>query len=234
MLFQEYFDIISKSYSTVSVLADKNGGTVIRLRNKQIKRDMILKKYISPVPAYDFLKNIRHRNLPEVYDAVTLEDAAVVLEEYVDGVTVAQVLESGLYTYHGAKKILLGVCSALITLHGMGIIHRDIKPENVMIDTLGTVKLIDLGASRRYDPNRSRDTEVLGTIGYASPEQMGIAQCDERTDIYAMGVLLNVMLTGEHPSKKLAKGRAGRIVLKCTQIDPDSRYQSVEKLMRAI
>jgi len=80
VLFQEYFDIISKSYSTVSVLSNKNGGTVIRLRNKQIKRDMILKKYISPVPAYDFLENIRHRNLPEVYDAVTLEDAAVVLD----------------------------------------------------------------------------------------------------------------------------------------------------------
>lgn len=112
----------------------------------------------------------------------------------------------------------------MTVLHANGFVHRDIKPENIMITNNGTVKLIDFNASRIYDKNKSSDTISLGTIGYASPEQLGINQSDARTNIYALGVLLNVMLTGEHPSKRLAKSRAGKIVLKCTQINPNKRF----------
>jgi serine/threonine protein kinase len=76
--------------------------------------------------------------------------------------------------------------------------------------------------------------EILGTDGYASPEQLGIAPTNSRTDIYAMGVLLNAMLTGQHPSRVLAKGKVGRIVLRCTQIDPGSRYQTAKQLMNSL
>lgn len=230
----EFLSGIKSLYHTVSVLADKNGATVYRLRSKEHGRDIVLKRHTTPIPAYDILKTLRHDNLPEVYDALTLEDGQIVLEEFVHGLTVAQVLEGGLYTYGGAKKVLCGVCAALMTLHSFGIIHRDVKPENIMITDGGGVKLIDFGASRRVSAGKSADTTVLGTIGYASPEQMGITQCDERADIYAMGVLLNVMLTGEHPSRHLARGRAGAIVRRCTQIHPEGRYQSAEKLMNAL
>lgn len=70
----------------------------------------------------------------------------------------------------------------------------------------------------------------MGTVGYASPEQLGLSQSDPRTDIYAVGVMLNVMLTGKHPSEQLARGRAGRIVRRCTRINPDERYQSAAAL----
>ena len=103
-----------------------------------------------------------------------------------------------------------------------------------MISQDGTVKLFDLDASRQVVSGVRKDTEVLGTIGYAPPEQFGLSQSDARSDIYAIGVLLNVMLTGEHPSCKLAKGKAGRIVKKCTMIDPDSRYPTAEKLLQAL
>ena len=129
---------------------------------------------------------------------------------------------------------MYGVCNAVETLHSLGIIHRDIKPENVMIDTKGKVKLIDLNASRQYEEHKTSDTVILGTLGYASPEQLGLSQSDTRTDIYALGVLLNVMLTGEHPSRKLTDGKAKKIVLKCTQIDPNSRFSTVEKLAQAL
>ena len=82
--------------------------------------------------------------------------------------------------------------------------------------------------------NASRDTVILGTVGYASPEQLGVSQSDARTDIYAAGVLLNVMLTGEHPSVRLASGRLGQIVEKCTAISPSHRYSTAEKLAQAL
>ena len=104
----------------------------------------------------------------------------------------------------------------------------------VIIEKNGRVVLVDFNASRVYAPETSADTVVLGTLGYAPPEQFGISQSDEKSDIYAVGVLLNVMLTGKHPSEALAKGKAGKIVLKCTQIDPQSRFKSVEKLIEAL
>ena len=87
----------------------------------------------------------------------------------------------------------------------------------------------DFNAARRIS-NNGKDTVIMGTVGYASPEQLGVGESDARTDIYAVGVLLNVMITGKHPSEKLAKGKAGRIIRKCTSVNPDERYQSAEKL----
>ena len=102
-----------------------------------------------------------------------------------------------------------------------------------MINKDGRVVLIDFNASRKVS-SVGKDTVVMGTVGYASPEQLGIAQSDMRTDIYALGVMINVMLTGKHPSEELAKGKAGRIVRKCTNISPDKRYQSVLQLSQAM
>lgn len=102
-----------------------------------------------------------------------------------------------------------------------------------MIDTDGRVVLIDFDASRRVS-NNGKDTQIIGTVGYAAPEQLGLAQSDARTDIYATGVLMNVMLTGLHPTQQFARGRMGRIIRKCTHINPNERFQSAEKLSRAL
>ena len=120
-----------------------------------------------------------------------------------------------------------------MVLHGKGIVHRDVKPENVIVSPSGRVVLVDFNASRIMKAS-GKDTVVLGTVGYASPEQMGVSKSDNRTDIYAAGVMLNVMLTGKHPSEKMAKGRAGKIVRKCTFVSPEERFQSAEKLKKAL
>ena len=75
---------------------------------------------------------------------------------------------------------------------------------------------------------------VAGTKGFAAPEQYGLSQSDGRADIYALGVLLNIMLTGEHPSRKLAGGRMGRIVQRCTRVNPEKRYKNILHLMEAL
>ena len=101
-----------------------------------------------------------------------------------------------------------------------------------MIDSNGNVKLIDFDAARLYKPYQSKDTQAIGTMGYAAPEQYGINQTDERTDIYAIGVLMNVMLTGKPPEIRLYNGRLKRVIVKCTQTIPDNRYQNVKELKR--
>ena len=226
----EMFEVIKKEYSIVKILSNKNECKIFQLRHKTSNCDIVLRQYCSAIEAYNFLKNIRHDNLPDVYDTYILDDGQLVLEEFISGITVADVLEGGKYTYAGARKIISSLCDVLSFLHSVNIVHRDIKPENVMITDKGTVKLIDFNASRVYKSESKADTVILGTVGYASPEQYGLVQSDSRADIYALGILLNVMLTGVHPSERLAKGRAGKIVLKCTQIDPNKRYQTAEKL----
>lgn len=220
-------------YSPVSELRSKNDCKVLRLRHKASGKDMVLRSFPENLDAYEVLCGIRCENLPEIYDVIRLEDGQIVFEEYIDGLTVAQALEVGKYRYRGAKKVLFGLCQALKVLHDRGLVHRDVKPENVMIGNDGRVVLIDFDASRRVS-DAQKDTVILGTVGYASPEQLGITQSDARTDIYATGVMLNVMLTGKHPTEMFAKGRGGRIVRKCTALNPDDRYRSAEKLALAL
>ena len=220
-------------FQLVSVLSEKNGCQVLRLRHKQTGKDLVLRSFPKPVEAYELLCGIHCENLPLVYDVIPTRDGQIVLEEYIDGLTVAQVLQTGLYRPQGAAKVMAGVCGALTVLHNLGITHRDVKPENVVIGPRGRVVLIDLNASRLESP-APKDTVVMGTVGYASPEQLGLSQSDARTDIYAAGVLLNVMLTGKHPTQGYAKGRAGAVVRKCTALNPDDRYQSAQKLYESI
>lgn len=230
---EEYIEKILNIYSIVSILSQKNGCEVLRIRNKNNGKDLVLRSLPKSLDAYAKMQKIRFINLPEIYDVLELDDGQIVLEEYIDGITAAQVMEIGEYRNRGIKKVLFGVCDALTVLHDRGIIHRDVKPENVMIESSGRVVLIDFNAARiKSDANK--DTVILGTVGYAPPEQLGLSQTDARTDIYAAGVLYNVMLTGQHPSIAIAPGKAGRIVRKCTAVNPNERYQSAAELWSAL
>lgn len=229
MTRETYLAELFNTYSLVSALSNKNECQVLRLRNKLQQKDLILRSFPKAIVAYEELYSIKCENLPLIYDVINLEDGQIVLEEFIEGITISEVMESGKYHYFGVRKVLRSVCHALTVLHERNLVHRDVKPENVIIDKNGRVVLIDFNASRKISAT-SRDTVVMGTVGYASPEQLGVTQSDARTDIYAVGVLLNVMVTGKHPSEKIAKGKTGYIVRKCTNVNPDDRYQTTEKL----
>lgn len=226
---EEFIQKVLERFSLVAVLSEKNECRVLRLRNKATGQDLVLRSFPKHLDAYEVLCAIRCSNLPEIYDAIDMDDGQIVLEEYIDGITVADVMQTGKYRYWGAKRIVGEVCNALMVLHERGIVHRDIKPENVMIEKSGRVVLIDFNASR-LESSAKKDTVIMGTVGYASPEQLGLSQTDARTDVYAAGVLYNVMLTGQHPSISIAPGKAGRIVRKCTAVNPDERYQTAAEL----
>ena len=101
-----------------------------------------------------------------------------------------------------------------------------------MITSGGIVKIIDFDAARIFKQGKSADTKIIGTVGYAAPEQMGLAQSDERTDIFAVGILMNVMLTGEHPGRRMYKGKLAKIIEKAIRVDPLKRFANTSELKK--
>lgn len=106
--------------------------------------------------------------------------------------------------------IAMQICKILMELHGMNppIIHRDIKPANVMIMPEGVVKLLDFSVAKAENITKKRDTVLLGTSGFAAPEQYGFSASTPQTDIYVMGVLMNLMLTRKMPSEGDSRRKA--------------------------
>ncbi len=180
---------------------------------------------------FRILKGVKVPNFPAIYDVCSCEKHLLILESYVEGKTLADILAHNPPTPKQAMKYSLQICEALSFLHSKQIIHRDIKPDNVIITPEDNAVLIDLSASRLLTDNERKDTVSLGTVGYAAPEQYGIHQSTPPTDIYALGVLINEVMLGCHPTIKTPTGKLGRIIKKCTETQIYNRYQTVDKLM---
>ncbi|HBM99239.1 MAG TPA: serine/threonine protein kinase [Ruminococcus sp.] len=226
--------VLSEQYQLVKVLKNTEKTQICVLQHKELRKRLVKRSIEGTGDVYFVLRNRFHPNISNVYEVFKRESGVTVLEEYIDGQTVSEYLSDDLYTPSGVKSVVSSLCDALEFLHSYKIIHKDIKPENVMVDNMGNVKLIDFDAARIYKPYQNKDTKIIGTTGYAAPEQYGINQTDERTDIYALGVLMNVMLTGSPPEIKLYNGKLKKVILKCTQTVPNNRYQSVKELKKFI
>lgn len=232
-IYSGLMDSVDKEYDTVRILKQSERGTVSAVRHRQSGTRYVFRRFTGNGDVYRKLLTVSCPNLPKIYEVGEANGETAILEEYIQGDTLACLLAGDLLDTKTAKSVARQVCSALWTLHSMEIVHRDIKPENVMLRGREAV-LIDFDASRVFKHERENDTQILGTMGYAAPEQYGISQSDSRADIYSLGVLLNIMLTGQHPSRELAAGRMGRIVQKCTMTNPQKRYKDVLRLMEAL
>ena len=232
-IYQYLLSSIDLEYETVKTIKNSERGCVSLLQNKQNGTRFIFRHYQGSGEVYRKLLSVSCPNLPKIMEAAEQNGMVAVLEEYIQGDSLAFLLAGACLTPAEARKITFQLCNALWVLHSLGAVHRDIKPENVIVRGSEAV-LIDFDASRIFKNGTNQDTQILGTTGYAAPEQYGITQTDERADIYSLGVLLNIMLTGKHPSKELASGRLGRIVQKCTMVNPKKRYKSVLYLMEAL
>ena len=232
-IYQYLLSSIDAEYETVKTIKNSERGCVSLLQNKQNGTRFIFRHYQGSGEVYRKLLSVSCRNLPKIMEVAERDGMVAVLEEYIQGDSLAFLLAGACLTPAQARKITFQLCNALWVLHSLGAVHRDIKPENVIVRGSEAV-LIDFDASRIFKSGTNQDTQILGTTGYAAPEQYGITQTDERADIYSLGVLLNIMLTGKHPSKELASGKLGRIVQKCTMVNPKKRYKSVLYLMEAL
>ena len=115
----------------------------------------------------------------------------------------------------------------LSELEKVNIVHRDITPKNILISSDNVVKLIDFGISRKTKEGRTKDTTILGTAGYAAPEQFGFMQTDIRSDIYSVGVVFHEMLTGKMPEgNKCICYDYKEFIQKCINISPENRFQT--------
>ena len=177
---------------------------------------------------YSSLKAMGKSLWPEVIYCAEDEASTIVVEEFINGESFEELLANERYlTEARAKELLLQLCDGLIMLHKVGIIHRDIKPSNIILQAVGGhdfVRLIDYDAARTVKEDQREDTRLLGTKGYAPPEQYGYGQTDQRSDIYSLGITFQEMLGPDY------KGWLKAILQKCTEVDARSRYQSVAEL----
>ena len=210
MLYHWLEDVLRDEYEQLRVLKESPRGSVRLIRHRATGKQFILRQFTGNAEVYQKLLGYSCQNLPETLEVVVDGEKALVIEEFIEGDTLDFLLEGALFTPQETKEIVTQLCQALWVLHSMAAVHRDIKPD------------------------QKAGTQVLGTTGFAAPEQYGLSQSDVRTDIYALGVLMNVMLTGEHPSKRLAEGRMGRVIERCTRVNPEKRYKDVLHLMREL
>lgn len=181
----------------------------------------------------DFLMYISdnpHKNFPVI--AEVCDDYYTM--EYIEGVSLSDLVNDSPLSQSVAKEYMLQLLDATELMHKFKIVHRDIKPENIIVTNDGIIKLIDFDISRKIITSKNCDTHLLGTAGYAAPEQYGFTQTDERSDIYAIGIVYNFMLTGKAPLEKSIFGETGKIISKCTRLDKEYRYKSIERLRRDI
>lgn len=196
------------------------------------------KKYIRKilniydVDVYRYLMDNPIPNMPRLYAVCEGDNNLVIIEEYIEGKTLSEILEDGGMDSAEAVQIAKSICYIIKNLHALSkpIIHRDIKPSNIIISESGEAYLIDINVAKWYKPGEIEDTKLLGSLYYAAPEQFGYGYTasSEKSDIYALGILLNVMITGKFPKEKKADGEVWNLIEKCISFNPDDRYTDSE------
>ena len=198
----------------------------------------------------DILKRLNHPHLPSIIDVIDRDDTFLIVMDYIEGKSLDHWLKKdGAQPQEKVVEWAKQICDVLGYLHSRKppIIYRDLKPANVMLKPDGQIMIIDFGTAREFKETSIEDTSCLGTQGYAAPEQYGgHGQTDARTDIYTLGATMYHLLTGHNPSlppyemypirrwnPALSSGLE-KIVLKCTQRNPNDRYQNCAELMYAL
>jgi serine/threonine-protein kinase len=147
-------------------------------------------------------KKLNHPGVVRMFDSSDMDQLCIVMEWVDDGFLRGILTKEGKISPERATRIAIGVCDALEYIHGQGVVHRDLKPENIMVSPQDRTKLIDFGISACEGARRltfSKLSNAMGTPDYISPEQIKRSRMDGRADVYALGVILFEMLTGQTP-----------------------------------
>lgn len=197
---------------------------------------------------------LEHPNIVNIYDVGSENFVHYIVMEYVEGITLKTYIEKkGQISFKEAVSIAIQVGRGIEAAHNKHIIHRDIKPQNIIISTEGKVKVTDFGIARVANTN-TINSDVMGSVHYASPEQARNGFVDGKSDIYSLGIVMYEMVTGrvpfdgestvavaiQHLQEEMVVPSAyapslpvsiEKIILKCTQKSPDRRYNSISDLL---
>lgn len=220
----------------------------IRKNDNDQKTNVVIKGLLTEA---NLMKRLDHPSLPRIVDIIDTGYTLYIVMDYIEGESLDKILKA-----HGAQpqeRVIdwaKQLCATLGYLHSQTppIIYRDMKPSNIMLKPEGnTLKLFDFGIAKEYKEDKKGDTTLLGTRGYAAPEQFDRdRQSDARTDIYCLGATLYHLVTGHSPTEPPYEilpirtwnpnlsGGLERIIMKCTRVNPDERYQNCEELMYAL
>ncbi|MDO8703458.1 MAG: serine/threonine-protein kinase [Sulfuricaulis sp.] len=261
--------VLATRYELLDNLGEGGMGLVYRVRDRETNEILAL-KLLRPEIARDpammerfkdeirLARRITHKNVSRIYDFNRVDGLAYITMEYVDGESLrAYLVRAGKMIPERVIDLARQIASGLGEAHARGVIHRDLKPENVMLARDGMVKLMDFGIARALGGNTTTTQTVIGTPGYMAPEQSLGKAVDQRTDLYALGLILYECLTGRRafsgatpvevalkqlkerplpPRKFMASTPAHleAIVLRCLEKEPVRRFASAAELQRAL
>ena len=204
---------------------------VVLVKNLETDEHYV-KKYLGfyDRSVFDYLMSHPIAHIPMIREVMESDNCLIVIEEYIKGRTVSEILDAGSLDAEKSLSIAVQLCRILMDLHSLDkpIVHRDIKPSNVVVTDKQEVYLIDINASKWINKEAVEDTRLIGTQYYAAPEQYGFGfrASTDKTDIYALGILLNKMLTGKYPKEEMAPEPFGHIIKKCISFEQADRYDA--------
>lgn len=192
-------------YEELTTLGNHNH---IYLIKHKLSGEIFVKKVLSrfSLDVYKQLRDLQISGIPKIHDLILENNSLILIEDYIHGQTLEQLLEEQTtLVYSDALAIMRKLCDVLKSLHTLTppIIHRDLKLSNIILTSENLVYIVDFDTARYYESGQEQDTELLGTKEYAPPEQYGFGQSDARSDIYALGIIFNRLLTGEYPKHQL-------------------------------
>lgn len=228
----DYSQKLALSY--YKVIATLNESHHIFLVQHQETHKIFIKKILT-VYNIDIYKQLSEHpvcGIPQIIDFYEDEHRLILIENYISGQSLEDIIHTTDFDLSTVIHYALELCTILHELHHMHppIIHRDIKPSNIIITEYNHVVLLDFNAAKHFSPSSTNDTILLGTKGYAAPEQYGFGSSSPKTDIYAFGILLKE-LTSSFMDVPLA---FTKIIEKCIEINPSDRYDTVTDLENAL
>jgi len=207
-------DVLGGRYEILQLLGEGGMGAVYKVSDRELGRPVAL-KVIRPELASNpailarfkqellLAHQVTHRNVVRVYDLGESGGVKFITMEFVEGTDLRSLLlRHGKYSPEEAVETIRQICLALQAAHSVGVIHRDLKPQNVMRDNAGRILVMDFGLARSLESDGMTQTGALvGTMEYMSPEQALGKELDQRSDIFALGLIFFELLTGNVPYK---------------------------------
>lgn len=260
---------LATRYEVLDSLGEGGMGLVYRVRDRETAEILAL-KLLRPEIARDpammerfkdeirLARRITHKNVSRIYDFNRVDDLVYITMEFVDGESLRAYLKrAGKLSPERVVDVARQIAAGLGEAHARGVVHRDLKPENVILARDGLVKLMDFGIARALGGNTTTPQTVIGTPGYMAPEQSQGKSVDQRTDLYALGLILYECLTGRRafagatpvevalkqikerpvPPRQLLSATPPHleaIVMRCLEKEPSRRFASAAELQRAL